>query len=267
MRKTRGGTPHRGQGFTLIELLVVIAIIAILAALLVPAVQDALDRAKTVYCQSNQHQVGLAMMAFSHEHEGRFPATISTGNYMGPEAWMRGWLGSEVLKPGNRSPRPWYDVPGALQDYLLEADGQRMFRCPGLSEGVPFSGVGSNGMHDYSMYSAFSGAFTDKMIMRASLRHPATRQRETHPTPLITEEDPGFGLNLQYMDPDHTTINRMGSWHPGQSVNYISVDGSVHQIKFETSPGPEANHWTVEMGARRRVVIGSVSGWGSWNNL
>lgn len=75
----RDGLAKRGpiswSGFTLIELLVVIAIIAILAALLVPTVTSALERGRRASCQSNQHQILVAMHAFSGSHEGRFPVT------------------------------------------------------------------------------------------------------------------------------------------------------------------------------------------------
>ena len=255
------------RGFTLIELLVVIAIISILAALLVPAVHDALNQARTVYCQSNQHQVGLAMLSFSHDHFGQLPATITETGYAGPEPWMRGWVGSEVVPAGMSPSRPWYQTPGVLREYLLEAAASRLLRCPALQPGVMGSGVGSNGMHDYSMFSAFGGAFIEQVPTRAQVRHPLTRKKETFPTPLVTEEDPSFSINLQFMDPDHTTINRMGTWHPGQAVNYVAVDGSVQNIRFQTSPGPEANHWSIEVAPRKVIVLGGVSGWAAWNSL
>ncbi len=74
----------RKPGFTLIELLVVVAIIAVLAALLVPAVRNARDAALRAACQTNLRGWGLAFYTYAVDHDNRFPS-----HWSGTQDWQR----------------------------------------------------------------------------------------------------------------------------------------------------------------------------------
>jgi len=65
-------------GFTLIELLVVIAIIALLMAILMPALQRVKKQARTVACQANLHQWALIWAMYTEDNNGYFPAEVLT---------------------------------------------------------------------------------------------------------------------------------------------------------------------------------------------
>ncbi len=79
------------RAFTLIELLVVIAIIAILAAMLLPAVAKAKTKAQRIACVSNLRQNGVGIILWAQDQEGKYPWVVKTvdgGSFGLPETWL-----------------------------------------------------------------------------------------------------------------------------------------------------------------------------------
>jgi prepilin-type N-terminal cleavage/methylation domain-containing protein/prepilin-type processing-associated H-X9-DG protein len=74
---------RRAGGFTLIELLVVIGIIAILAAMMMPALARAKAKANSIKCLNHMRQLGLALTLYASDHEGQYPPRRSV-----PNAWI-----------------------------------------------------------------------------------------------------------------------------------------------------------------------------------
>src|SRR5688500_8843593 len=116
------------RAFTLVELLVVIGIIAVLIAILLPALQRARDQANTVYCQSNLRQIYIAIQLYDNQQRGyMMPASRGTGN-----GATNNWWGWEALG------QLWgIKASGTTSDREAATRISRMLNCPANARPEP----------------------------------------------------------------------------------------------------------------------------------
>jgi len=153
--------------FTLIELLVVIAIIAILAAMLLPALSKAKSKAAATQCLSNNKQLELAAQMYVNDNAETFPNndTGSVGTDAGPNAWIQGNAQSFTTTPPYQN---WIST-GVLWDYNKSYS---IYQCPGSRAFV--HGLGGITLPQNRSYS-ISVQLNCKYARTDTMTHPAKK--------------------------------------------------------------------------------------------
>jgi len=204
--------PARRRAFTLIELLVVIAIIAILAALLLPALARAKLKAAQTRCMSNLKQLGVGIALYVLDNNDAFPGWASKVSGFREADWIY-W----------RTNNPPYTLEQSPIALLMRSANPTLFRCPldrddsgRVSAGVPiypysysFNGL-SGGDQAYLAFgnlgfaTAFSGPIT-AVFKSFQVRNPSKK--------MMLAEEPASN-NPGEMPPGFTSVIDDGDWEP-----------------------------------------------------
>ena len=134
------GISKQSRAFTLVELLVVMVVIAILAALLLPALGGAKEKAKSINCLNNQKQIMLAVKLYMDDNAGVIlPMWVERG-----ASWPT-WNYNPATFVIDNNLFLWWPDQLDLDKY---AAGQKLFNCPSLTRAATSSQGGSTSLAD-----------------------------------------------------------------------------------------------------------------------
>ena len=231
---------NKQKSFTLIELLVVVAIIAILAAILLPALAKSKEKARRVVCLSNQRQIAIGATLWADENDGNVPICrgrriqiafdpIGKKHYDNVEKdretdWIKAWSIAGMTDPDTGAPTDVWNCPS--RDYLSQYE-------PGYSQLV-------------IAYQYFGGIglWRNKWATLSS-RSPVT----------LAKSEPEWAFSAG------STIKSSGSWGGDRESAYYDIPG--HRTR---SGNPEGHLQSFVDGSGKWIDFRDMIFIHSWSN-
>lgn len=208
--------------FTLIELLVVIAIIAILAAMLLPALNNARDKARASQCMANLKQISIGYFGYQDTFEGNFPAA---------------WRATDTAE------QTWFQKIAKYAGVTLKWNDTiqvSSFRCLGNHAIYGSNSSIESGGTRYSVnyaqnYHLGYGGFTFDAMKNSQIRNPGEIciTSDAMPNPSTTPRIPTayYSVMLNTAGTNYKAVsNRPGTIH-ADGANMLFIDGHVKYFK------------------------------------